>query len=92
VTDLPEEAVQLLAAKLYEDYDNLYLADHLTWRDFRGQAREQLALVAPLLAATLANLVGTACPWLDDGDHPCDFREAARVVREAFAESSEAGR
>jgi hypothetical protein len=47
---IPEEVVQAVAEKLYRDYDSEFGADHLSWRDFEGQARELLSVAAPLIA------------------------------------------
>jgi hypothetical protein len=48
---VPDEAVQVVAEQMFRRYESEYQADHLTWRDFAGDARADLEAAAPHLAA-----------------------------------------
>jgi hypothetical protein len=41
-----DDAVQTLAANALRRYAQIYAADHLSWRDFADDAREDLATLA----------------------------------------------
>lgn len=90
---IPEEVVQAVAEKLYRDYDSEFGADHLSWRDFEGQARELLGVAAPLIAEHIARAIEAARPAKPpetDLQRPATlesrlaYNESARIAREAF--------
>jgi leucyl-tRNA synthetase len=81
--EIPEDAVQAVAEKLYRAYDSEYGADHLTWRNFADQARELIEPAAPHLAEHIAARL--VCPYAgEQPGHPCDYEDAARIARETF--------
>jgi len=55
--NLPDNAVQAAAEVLFRDYESQYSADHLTWRDFAGLAREALGAAAPAMAEHAAQAI-----------------------------------
>lgn len=44
---MPDEVVKPVAVALYRAYDSEFNADHLSWRDFAGQARELIDVASP---------------------------------------------
>jgi hypothetical protein len=48
-----DDAVKLLAGNAHARYASVYEADHLSWRDFADDAREDLAALA---AAGMLNI------------------------------------
>jgi len=50
VAEIPEQAVQAVAERMFRRYESEYSAGHLSWRDFADDARADLEAAAPLLA------------------------------------------
>lgn len=46
---IPDEAIHLVAERMFRRYESEYSASHLTWRDFADDARADLEAAAPLL-------------------------------------------
>jgi hypothetical protein len=94
VTDFPESAIRHCAEVMFRQYESEYNADHLTWRDFAGDARAILDAAAADLgehaaARILAHMEGHGPP----GGHGSasrllawrrHFSAAARVASRAF--------
>jgi hypothetical protein len=53
-SEVPAEAVQAVAEILYRAYDAEFVADHLSWRDFRGQARDLIVAAVPHIREQVA--------------------------------------
>jgi hypothetical protein len=52
---VPDEAVRAVAEALLRAYDAEFNADHLSWRDFRGQARELILAASPHIERQVLN-------------------------------------
>ena len=50
MADIPQAAVQVVAAQMFRRYESQYDASRLTWRDFADDARGDLEAAAPILA------------------------------------------
>lgn len=48
--EIPDEAVQIVAKRMFRRYESEYDAGHLSWRDFADDARADLEAAAPVLA------------------------------------------
>jgi hypothetical protein len=46
---VPDEATKAVAEALYRAYDSEFCADHLSWKDFTGQARELIVIAIPAI-------------------------------------------
>lgn len=58
VSPITDDMVEAAASELLSDYASEYVADHLTWRDFEGEARR-------ILSAALAGCTPIALPEPD---------------------------
>lgn len=54
---VPDDAVQPAAEVMLRQYESQYNADHLTWRDFAGDARAVLEAAAPAMAEAVAGKI-----------------------------------
>jgi hypothetical protein len=55
--DYPDTAIQHAAEVMLRQYESQYSAEHLTWRDFAGDARAILDAVAPDLGEHAASKI-----------------------------------
>lgn len=86
----PAEAAEVMDQAAYLAAKAMVRA-HVSGEPYVGFAlmgRVAAEAVAPLIAERLARLVEASCPWPDGPQEhgPCDFQEAARIIREAFPE------
>lgn len=77
--EAPGDTIRAVAEKLHREFN----ADHLSWRDFIGQARELIAVASPHVRGWIAYEIETA---LVNPDDHADYanqtaREAARIAR-----------
>lgn len=52
-SEIPNAAVRAVAERMLRRYESEYQADHLTWRDFADDARDDLAAALPHLRAAM---------------------------------------
>jgi len=83
--DVPDEAVQAVAERMFRRYESEYDASHLTWQDFADDARAGLEAAAPILAEAW----GTSVPIQPDEPPVASFDERDLAVIGMYQECPE---